>query len=543
MLNGSKRTKRAVVWPCLFISVIVIAFAVITVCGFVYYDDYAMSQGIYCFKDILTTTWNWYFTYGGGVFAAATQFLFCGLLKNNRLWFDIVNTLFFILLLVAASGLIGKKKIASANQVLLFALLFWFLCPVPRETVFWAVGSTAYLWTTVLVLSFLVVYEQCKASDYGIAGKIALLLFSMMMAANIIPSVSICGAFVVYYIFHIKEFKGNAVPLVVGFAIGSILLVFAPGNFARAAIQSEYGVGISFIGNIKSLLFHPFKEVIKYKALWLFLLVLALGFWRDRESVKGWIKENAILMLSLAWSIIAFSLVFRPAKRALFFTETLSIILLLRFCIDNKGLILKYVHNQTAAKRVVFVVLGTLFVLDAVFAVKETVRQRAVNEKQLERLKESNGVAALDRTSSSHRMAYASDFPEWTWKPLAEELGVDSVHVFPYFCQDKYYSTSSPFKDLYIEEEGDYGKDVRLIPRIPVVDDETTPGQVVYTIRYDRPRKWYKQWLDKWRDYQYERTAVVEIGKPEVCFDGYAYYVIWFRGENVQGMKSIEMEK
>ena len=59
-----------------------------------------------------------------------------------------------------------------------------------------------------------------------------------------------------------------------------------------------------------------------------------------------------------------------------------------------------------------------------------------------------------------------------------------------------------------------------------------------FTIDYTRPRKWYKSWLDKWRNYRYDRTLVVERDKPDVCFDGYCYYVIWFSRENV--LKSVK---
>jgi hypothetical protein len=48
--------------------------------------------------------------------------------------------------------------------------------------------------------------------------------------------------------------------------------------------------------------------------------------------------------------------------------------------------------------------------------------------------------------------------------------------------------------------------------------------------------------MDKWRNYQYDRTAVVEIENPEVCFNGYCYYFIWFGRENISGLKSIQYE-
>lgn len=542
MLKIQKRLWQDGKCPLLF--VVVIAFAVITACGFVWNDDYWMSYGIHSLNDVFKSTWDFYFNWGGGLFSVAMQYVFCGLLKNHRIWFVIANTLFFILLIIISSKLISKNNNnASVTQVLSFALLFWFLCPSPSQTVFWAVGSIGYLWATVLVLAFLVVFEKYKDSDFGVVGKFALLFFSITMAGSLIPCVSICGAFVLYYLFHIKEFKGNVVPLVVGFALGSIILVFAPGNFVRV-LAEKGGEDVSLLEGVKWLVSHPFEEVIKYKALWLFVATLLLGYKSDKESVRHWIGENAILLLSLAWSIIAFSVVFRPANRALFYTETMAVILMLRFCIDNKTLFVKYIRNLVVFKKVFFFVLGTLFLCDAVFAVKETLSQRANNEKQLERLAKSGGIVALDRNIPAHRMAYASRFPEWTWESLADEYGLDSVHVYPWYCQDKFYNVTSRFEDVYIdfEEKESLGKDIKLIVRVPAEDLKGPQSKVVFTIKYDRPRKWYKQWLDKWRNYKYERIAFVERYTPDTFFDGYSYYIIWFRLENAKNLKTIEYD-
>ena len=542
MLNERKVVWREEGWPLLFVVVIVIAFAVITACGFVWNDDYWMSYGIHSLKDVFNATKDFYFNWGGGLFSVAMQYVFCGLLKNQRAWFVIANTLFFILLIIISSKLISKKNNnASATQVLSFALLFWFLCPSPSQTVFWAVGSTGYLWATVLVLAFLVVFEKYKDSNFGVVGKFALLVFSVTMAGNTIPCVSICGAFVLYYLFHIKEFKGNVVPLVIGFALGSIILVFAPGNFVRLE-EENWGGGVSLFGRIWLVISHPISEAIKYKALWLFIVTLFLGYRSDKERVKQWMKENSILLLSLAWSMIAFSVVFRPEVRALFFTETLSIILMLRFYYDNKDLFVKYLNNKIIIKKkILFLVFGVLFLFDAGLAVRETLTQRSNNEKLLEQLVKCDGVGGLDRPRPSHRMAYAPIFHKWTWEALADEYGFDSVLVYPDYCQDKYYSETSQFKNVYLDENSSYGKDVsRIIVRIPFEELKTLQCKVTFTIAYDRPQKWYKQWLDKWRNYKYDRVAVVEMDKPDAFFDGYVYYVIWFRRENAKQLKSIE---
>jgi hypothetical protein len=106
---------------------------------------------------------------------------------------------------------------------------------------------------------------------------------------------------------------------VVGFAIGSIIMLFASGNFVRV---SDASAKISFIGSMQDLIYHPVQEIVKYKALWMFLIILVCGWIKNKMAVKSWVKNNSFLLLSLGWSVIAFSVVFRPAIRALFFPET-----------------------------------------------------------------------------------------------------------------------------------------------------------------------------------------------------------------------------
>lgn len=475
-----------------------------------------------------------YNNWSGMVVVKLFQYVFCNLLQDQKWCFDLVNTLMFVMCLFMCGKLITKRNLIAVTFV--FALFFWFLCPIPRETLFWAVGSTVYLWSNVLVFAYLVLYLSFKDKNSPIVFKIGMFFFSIVSACNIIPCVSICGAFVVYYLFHIKQLKGNAVPLVVGFVIGSLAGLCAPGNFARMAV---YG-SISFFDKINDLMRHPVREIIKYKALWLLVLVLIYGFRNRKPVMKKWLKDNEILIITLGWSIIAFSVVFRPDVRALSFTETLSIVLMMKFIIDTK-------ESTSLSKYVVLcgeVGLFMLLIVDAFCAVKETKVQRDNNVRLLAEIADSNGVIALDVPSSKHRMAYAPFYPSWTWETLADKMKLDSVHVYPFFCQDKYFINSSLGENVYVDEGGKigYGYDPMIIIRMPYPDMEGL-HHYSFSITYLRPKKWYKSWLDNIRDYQYERTIEVESGSPEECFDGFEYFIVWFKKDNAKNIKKVTISQ
>ena len=532
------------------IAIIVIAFFVISYCGFFTGDDVYMNYGVSTLSDVLEHTKMFYLTYGGRLFSVASQYLFSGVLGNSRIWFVVVNTMFFVLLIVTCGRLIGASKEKYVFSILLFALLFWFLCPEPGQTLFWTAGSTTYLWANTLAFVFLLFFQKYKDDNFTVVGKLGLFIMSIFAATEFITCASICGAFVVYYAFHIKKFKGNVVPFVVGFALGSMVLLFAPGNFGRVGRE-----GTSILGNIQSLFHHPLLEIVKYKALWLFLMVLVWGWLKNKEGVKSWVKSNSILLLSLGWSVIAVSLVFGiPGKRVLFFTETLSIVLLLKLLFGVFGVfkipfIDKFLcRNLSVVRSALVILLFVLFSVDSVSAVVETKRQRENYDEFLSEIVSSGGLVALDRKAPSHRMAYCSGFYEWECETLADKYGLDSVVVYPYYCLDKYYKQAPPMENIYVDEDyyngknDIFGKFVPLIVRLKTEELKASDYHVTFTIDYTRPKKWYKLWLDKLRNYQYDRTEVIEIDDPEVCYNGYCYYIIWLGKENSKNLKSVKYE-
>lgn len=556
------KNANVLLWLDYVAVVIVVAvFFIISYCGFFRADDLSMAYGgtpigfgeriieISSVYDVFKLTWWWYFHLGGRFFSVAAQYFFCGLI-GNKVWFDIVNTFFFVLLIVVCGSLVGDGKKGRVYYVLLFALLFWLLCPKPDEDLFWVAGSTTHLWGNTLAFVLLWFFLKYRDANFGIIGKLGLFFLSIFTAAEFIPCASVCGAFVVYYVFHVKYFKGNAVPFVVGFVIGSMLVLFAPGNFERA-IELEP----SFTSKIKGLVFHPVQEIIKYKVLWIFLMVVVVGWTKNKMVVKSWMKNNAILLLSIGWSVIAFSVVFRPDNRALFFPETLSLVLLLKFLFDNYQIFGFRFFNEMrrddspAVRCFVMAILFAIFTGDSVWAITETHNQSKNNDMLLKKIEDSGGIVALDQVISSHRMAYVSAcLCKWTWEPLADRFGLDSVHVYPYYCQDKYYKQAPPLENIYIDDynykniDDIFGKYVLMYVRIESEKMQGQSNNVVFAIDYSRPRKWYKTWLDKRRNYQYDRTEVVERNAPDVCFDGYCYYVIWFGRENSKNLKSINYE-
>jgi hypothetical protein len=313
-----------------------------------------------------------------------------------------------------------------------------------------------------------------------------------------------------------------------------MLLLFAPGNFRRAELLGE----IFFIDNLRCLLNHLILEVVKYRALWMFLIILVWGCIKNKEAVKPWIRSNSVLLLSLGWSVIAFSIVFRPENRALFFPETMSLVLFLKFLFDNYKMFgVRFLYNSKCVRIIqnaVIMLLFVVFVVDSAFAVTETKKQSENNDILLNEIKDSGWVIISHGIFSSHRMSYTPFFPEWTREPLANRFGLDFEHVYPFYCLEKFYKEVPPFENIVVLG---FEKGACLIVRIEKMDLEESNNHVIFTIDYTRPRKRYKSWLYRVFNYNYNRTIVFEKYMPDACFDGYCY-VLWFNQEN--DLKSVK---
>ena len=167
-----KKNSTFLLWfDYIAITIIVIAFFVISYCGFFRSDDLMMKFGVSSFSDVLEYTRNWYLTAGGRLFSVAAQYLFSGVFGDNKLWFDIVNTIFFVVMIAAGGKLMGGKD-KDIHKVLVFALLFWLLYPAPDESMFWVAGATTYLWGNALSLVFLAMFLKYKDDDFSGLGKI-----------------------------------------------------------------------------------------------------------------------------------------------------------------------------------------------------------------------------------------------------------------------------------------------------------------------------------------------------------------------------------
>ena len=521
------------------ILVIGIFYFLISRAGFFTGDDLAGMERIHTMADNVEDVKELYMNWGGRLFSWFVSNIFIRIL-HDKLWLDIFNTVFFALLLLFGSLLIAEgrqHKDSFFRVALAFTSLFWLLCPSAVTVLFWPAGTSCYLWPTVFMLLFLWLFMRFKDQKLAWWQNVLLLLLAMLTATNEIPCIGICAALLLHVILHRKSMTKTAWFLVVGFVLGSVVCVLAPGNFAR----SGTGGGETSMVSMLKTMFSPLRvmaEMGKLKAFWLLLAGLLAWLFRSKKDALAWCRQNLFVLTALFVSLLSclflFSL-YNDSGRYLIFSETMAMVLLVRmilsWCATSEKPSIKCKRIVSAC---VLAVLFGVCVFDAHAALVATKKQQANNERFMAEIKQSGGVLALEVQGSRHRMALQPSFPKWTWEPLAYKLALDSVHIYPAYCLDKYWGEPLESGAAYCVTDG------MVVIRHP---EGAFPNGIDCRIDYNRPRKWYKAWLDKLRDYQYARSVEVSKSNPDFCYAGHCYYGFYMKSENCKGITNVEIRQ
>ncbi len=230
--------------------------------GYLYYlnanapffaDDYGYSfiwgtdDRVASIRDVFVSQYAHYFTWGGRSVAhvLAQTFLYLG-----KPIFDVANSLVFLFLILLIYWISrGERPTLRVKPVpvqVIFGLL-WFSSVVFGETVLWLVGACNYLWTTVIVLAFLLPYTLAYRGEdvfsqhpsFASAGMFLLGILAGWSNEN-----SAAILLLLVAVFHIALWRrGELRPWMwagfLGATMGFVFLIAAPGNFARLRASEE----------------------------------------------------------------------------------------------------------------------------------------------------------------------------------------------------------------------------------------------------------------------------------------------------------------
>lgn len=336
-----KEYKLAKYYLILFYGVVGILFYLLSVYTPLMADDFSFAYRygkngadilypITNLSDIAVSQYYHYFVSNGRTPVQFIEQLFAGLLGRDL--FNPFNTLIFLIFLWVCVSLISQKKKSLYIVTALF-LLFWFLLPVPGETLLWMSGSVCYLWASCFVLLFL--YLFLKIDTMSIPKCMYPLLFVLGMLTGWVHeglTVGVSGCLFLYFCFHSGKFRGNVIPLTLGFWCGTLLVFSSPGIWARGLDSFDL---VSFI-------MLRVRFVLYIKAFWILIFILLYLFFRKREIFKEFFKKNAILLGIAFFEFLFGCLIGLQSIRQTFFVELFSILLIAKYFVDYGNSVYRY---------------------------------------------------------------------------------------------------------------------------------------------------------------------------------------------------------
>ena len=126
----------------------------------------------------------------------------------------------------------------TASKFLIIAFLFWTSNPNIGQTVFWVVGACNYLVTNFFIALFLFLFLHFRERD-SVRVRIGLFLSALIAGCtNENSSLALLYTFIALcFLMHwlkIPFNKKSAAIYGIGLTVGMLVLLLAPGNFARA---------------------------------------------------------------------------------------------------------------------------------------------------------------------------------------------------------------------------------------------------------------------------------------------------------------------
>ena len=207
-------------------------------------DDYSYSLGINSVSDIIKSQYEHYFNWGG---RSVAHFLAQLWLLIGKPLFNAANTIiYFLFIMLVCFHITGSIKKFNPLLFIIINMSFWILTPVWGEIFVWLTGSCNYLWTTTIILLFLAPFRK-HLGDNEWKLNIPLSILYLFIGALAGWSNENSGAALLFFFigyFIIKKLKDDKVRLfeilcLIGFLTGFILLICAPGNFARMESINE----------------------------------------------------------------------------------------------------------------------------------------------------------------------------------------------------------------------------------------------------------------------------------------------------------------
>lgn len=140
------------------------------------------SERIHGFFSIIKSQINHWKLWNGRFVA---HFIVQFWLQFNKIYFDIFNSLAYIIVLLLTLSISKVKEVERIQPVtcLLLFIFFWFNLPEIGKSVLWVSGSGNYLWTSIIYLSYFYVILQITGKNISKLSILGIILLGFLAGA------------------------------------------------------------------------------------------------------------------------------------------------------------------------------------------------------------------------------------------------------------------------------------------------------------------------------------------------------------------------
>ena len=264
------------------------------------------------FKDLFLYGVDFYMNHHG---RSNSQVVRRVILEQDLWVFNVVNSIFFLVLIYFIYYNVGKRKKYDVKLYLFVTVLVWVGIVEFGETVLWKTGGVHYLWATTLIMGFFTIY-RIIGEKWTQLNKKKLILIGLFIvgvlagwcnentSGGLLLYIVLCTLVCVY-----KKRKIFAYQIVsmAGVMTGLLIMILAPGYKVRAAATGETHSGILAVLSR----FMQITNSINEHFNWIIILVMVISVIVMVQ--KGFGKEMAeIVKLMIVFLAVCYVLVLIP---------------------------------------------------------------------------------------------------------------------------------------------------------------------------------------------------------------------------------------
>lgn len=266
-----------------------------------YAFNYSDGSRITNIFDVIESQFVHYKVMNGRFIPHFLEQIFAGI--TGKWLFNIINSfilIWFIELITNRLKCYSNIKEKNYFRILTF-LASLFLFSYPGQTIYWMAGALNYLWPMTFALYLLTIFEEKQKYNTILLFTISLISAWFQEAISIVLCISL-----ILLMINDKNVRSiNNIIIILGYILGTSLIVFSPGTLTRLSGNDVvHSGGFSFI--IASKLLCLFESLKKLYIFWITIVLIIIYlfktpinkfYYKYKLELIIWITNICFLLL------------------------------------------------------------------------------------------------------------------------------------------------------------------------------------------------------------------------------------------------------